>query len=181
MSPKKIVVTGGPGTGKTSVIELIEKNGFPCFHEISRSITLEAREQGIPQLFVSHPLLFSKKILEGRIQQFKEAASCTDQFIFMDRGLPDVVAYLEGVPLEVDAYFEEACFTYRYDMVFLLPPWKEIYKVDNERHEDFEEALRIHGYLEQAYTRFGYAVQEVPLGTVAERTAFILNRLNKPQ
>ena len=36
---KKIIITGGPGTGKTSLIEELKKNNFKCFDEISREIT----------------------------------------------------------------------------------------------------------------------------------------------
>lgn len=177
MSPKKIVITGGPGTGKTAIIDEIEKKGLLCFHEISRSVTLDARVQGIPQLFVADPLLFSKKILEGRIQQFKEAVLTGEEFVFLDRGLPDVPAYMDSVGQAYGTGFEEACRNFRYDMVFLLPPWKAIYTVDNERHEDFEEAIEIHGFLERAYMHYGYCPIETPIGTVGDRIDFILQKL----
>ena len=57
---KKIVITGGPGTGKSSLInELINQNYF-CMPEISRRVTLDARKNGIEQLFLKKPLLFSQ-------------------------------------------------------------------------------------------------------------------------
>lgn len=178
MTTKKIVITGGPSTGKTSVIEKIEERGYPCFPEISRNITLEAREQGIPQLFLSDPLLFSKRILEGRLDQFREAAKSDTTFVFLDRGLPDVTAYLDCFGQKYEAYFDAVCLANRYDMVFLLPPWKEIHQSDNERHENFGEALRIHDFLELTYQRYGYEVRDVPIGTVAERVDFIFAQLN---
>lgn len=177
MDSLKIVVTGGPSTGKTSIIEEIGTRGFRCFHEISRSITLEARAQGIPQLFVSDPLLFSEKILKGRLEQFNEASRTSDPVVFFDRGLPDVLAYMDHVGQNYGDSFLEACTRNRYDAVFLLPPWKEIHISDNERHEDFEEALRLHGFLEETYARFGYEVRHVPTGPVDERVDFILNNL----
>ena len=177
LKPKKIVITGGPSTGKTSIVEKIEFMGLPCIHEISRSITLQAREQGIQQLFVTDPLLFSKKITEGRIKQFFEASKIPAEYVFMDRGLPDVVAYMDCFDQEYDESFIEACETYTYDTVFLLPPWKEIYATDGERYENYDEALRIHDCLEASYQKYGYKTIHVPKGTVAERLSFILNKV----
>ncbi|MEA1787134.1 ATP-binding protein [Arenibacter sp. GZD96] len=179
MNPIKVVITGGPSTGKTSVIKRIEERGFLCLHEISRSITLEARAEGIPQLFLTDPLRFSKRILEGRLAQFYEAENALTDIVFLDRGLPDVLAYMDGVHQKYTRDFVDACKNNRYDNVFLLPPWKDIYTADNERHENFDEAIRIHDFLERTYTNYGYRVQEVPISSVDERVNFILSALNK--
>ena len=178
MDPRKIVVTGGPSTGKTSVIQSLGQKGFPCFHEISRNVTLEAREQGIPQLFVSDPVLFSERIMEGRIKQFREATRVKENYVFLDRGLPDVIAYMACFGQAYGNSFVEACESHVYDDVFLLPPWKEIHTPDNERYEDFEDTLRIHDFLEETYQSYGYNVVHVPKGSVEERLVFILKELN---
>ena len=179
MNTEKIVITGGPSTGKTSIIEKIEKEGFFCFSEISREITLEARLQGIPQLFVSDPLLFSERIMEGRIKQFQAANEVDRPLFFFDRGIPDVVAYMDCFGQSYGEDFVESCKNYKYDHVFLLPPWKEIHESDNERYENFEEALRIHTFLEKAYSEYGYKIINVPKETVEGRVTFILNKVKK--
>ncbi|RAJ12384.1 AAA family ATPase [Arenibacter echinorum] len=179
MNLERIVITGGPSTGKTSVIEKIEKVGFYCFGEISREITLEARQQGIPQLFVSDPLLFSERIIEGRIRQFQTAKEMDQPIVFYDRGIPDVVAYMDCFGQSYGDHFVESCKNYQYDHVFLLPPWKEIHESDNERYENFEEAERIHTFLEKAYTHYGYKIINVPKETVEGRVTFILNKLKR--
>ena len=48
---KKIVLIGGPGTGKTSVLKQLKRTGFFCIEEISREITIKAQKEGIEQLF----------------------------------------------------------------------------------------------------------------------------------
>jgi predicted ATPase len=176
---ERIVITGGPSTGKTSVIERIERVGFFCFSEISREITLEARQQGIPQLFVSDPVLFSEKIIEGRIRQFQTAKELDQPIVFYDRGIPDVVAYMDCFGQSYDDHFVESCKNYRYDHVFLLPPWKEIHESDNERYENFEEAERIHTFLKKAYSHYGYKIIDVPKETVEGRVTFILDKLKR--
>jgi predicted ATPase len=177
LSPKKIVIAGGPSTGKTSVVSGIEAAGFLCFHEISRAITLQAREEGIEQLFLTDPLLFSQRILEGRLAQYHDAEKLDNAVVFFDRGLPDVVAYLDCFGTPYPEEFTTICAANVYDEIFLLPPWEEIHTSDNERYENFEEALRIHDCLEHAYTSFGYAVIDVPKVSVKERVQFIIEKL----
>jgi len=66
---------------------------------------------------------------------------------------------------------------YRYNYIFLMPPWEEIYISDNERYENFEQALAIHNHLERTYKDLNYKIIEVPTGTIDARTNFILDCL----
>ncbi len=63
---QKIVLIGGPGTGKTTIINELIKRGFYCMPEVSRKVILKAKKEGIEQLFLTEPLLFSKMLLEGK-------------------------------------------------------------------------------------------------------------------
>ncbi|WP_086478151.1 MULTISPECIES: AAA family ATPase [Arenibacter] len=177
MNSKKIVITGGPSTGKTSIINKIEALGYFCFEEISRQVTLEARKEGIPQLFKTDPLLFSERIMEGRMAQFHASQKVDEPLIFFDRGLPDVTAYMDCFGQEYGPQFVKPIETLRYDHIFLLPPWQEIHASDNERYESYEEALQIHSCLEKTYRDFGYTIIDVPKETVEGRVTFILNAL----
>ncbi len=174
---KSIVITGGPGTGKTSIINKLQSQGYPCLLEISRQVTLEARKKGIEQLFLTEPLLFSEMLLDGRKKQHAEATESSDELIFLDRGIPDIVAYMDFIGSEYPQPFIDACNDHRYDLVFILPPWEAIYKSDNERYESFDEALRIHDNLLNTYKRYRYNVLEVPFGPVVDRCNFILNEI----
>ncbi len=178
MQSKKIVITGGPGTGKSSIIKNLEVQGHFCLHEISRQITLEAQNQGIEQLFLEKPLLFSEKLLEARVAQHKHAVKFSKELIFLDRGIPDVVAYMDYFGTTYPQMFIAACEVHKYDYIFLLPPWKEIYISDNERYESFEQAKEIYEYLKKAYITYGYTPIEVPTGTVENRSCFIINTLD---
>lgn len=172
------MITGGPGTGKSTVIdELIHRN-FNCKPEISRQVTLNAREKGIDQLFLTKPLLFSELLLEGRINQYIEAENENHQLVFFDRGVPDVHAYMNYISIDYPESYIHKSNLYRYDFVFLMPPWEDIYISDNERYENFEQALAIHNHLERTYKALNYPIIEVPTGTVQERTDFILAKIN---
>ncbi len=176
---KKIVITGGPGTGKTTLVGKLNEIGIPCLPEISREITLKARAEGIEQLFLEQPLLFSEKLIEGRSAQFVEASNYSDAFVFLDRGLPDVIAYMDFIGDTFPMHFEKACSENRYDLVFILPPWEAIYVSDDARYENFRQAKQIDEHLQATYQRFGYQPIVVPKASPEERLRFILEELNR--
>lgn len=175
MNTKRIVITGGPGTGKTTIINELIRRGFPCLEEISRQVTLEAQKNGISQLFLTNPLLFSEKLLEGRISQYHSTEAIHAPFVFLDRGIPDVVAYMDFKKEDYPNSFIDACRSHQYDHVFILAPWQEIYISDNERYETFEQALEIHEHLLSTYKKYDYHLNDVPFGSAESRTDFILN------
>tara|TARA_R110001583_G_scaffold125274_2_gene276813 strand:+ start:17216 stop:17749 length:534 start_codon:yes stop_codon:yes gene_type:complete len=174
---QKIVITGGPGTGKSTVIEELIKRNFTCMTEISREVTLNARKNGSEQLFLTKPLLFSELLLEGRVNQYIEAEKKNEELVFFDRGIPDVHAYMNYISIDYPSTYIHKSNFYRYNYIFLMPPWEEIYISDNERYENFEQALAIHNHLERTYKELNYKIIEVPTGTVETRTNFILNYL----
>ncbi|MFB9052533.1 AAA family ATPase [Formosa undariae] len=177
MKTKKIVITGGPGTGKSSIIHELQKKGHSCLEEISRQVTLEARENGIEHMFLTEPLLFSERLLKGRESQFYEANTITTPCVFIDRGVHDVLAYMDFIGDVYPETFKNICDSLDYDHVFILKPWKEIYKSDAVRYENFEQALEIHECLVKTYEGFNYTLIDVPFDTVENRADYILNKI----
>ncbi|MEM6515000.1 MAG: ATP-binding protein [Bacteroidota bacterium] len=177
MNANRIVITGGPGTGKSSVINELRNRNYTCYEEVSRQVTLDAQKKGIEQLFLTKPLLFSELILKAREEHFQKAKQDNKQPVFYDRGLPDVLAYMDYIKSNYPKNFEEVCEYNRYNKVYILPPWEAIYVSDNERYENFSQALNIHEHLVKTYQRFNYELISVPFGDVSERTDFILKNL----
>ena len=87
------------------------------------------------------------------------------------------MAYLDYINSDYDQEFITVCEVHKYDKIFTLPPWKAIYKTDNERYESFDQLLEIQGYLKKWYSKFGYEIIEVNIGPIEERIKFILNRI----
>ncbi len=149
-------------------------------------MTLEAKNDGEissfstnPIALVSDPLDFNRKILRARIKHFQESLLSQGPVVFFDRGIPDIMAYMDYFDQEYGAEFIKATEDHRYDAVYLLPMWKGIYITDGERFESYGEALQIHDHLREAYTNSGYDVIEVPKDSVPNRIRFILKSLNR--
>lgn len=175
---QKIVITGGPGTGKSTILNELINQKYNCMPEISREIILKAREKGIEQLFLKKPLLFSQLLLEGREEQFLQAHKMKTEIVFFDRGIPDVHGYMNYLGVDYPSIYKEISKKNRYTSVFMLPPWQEIYTSDNERYENFEQSLAIHNHLKKTYLDLDYEIIEVPKGTIEKRVNFILNSIN---
>jgi predicted ATPase len=174
---QKIVITGGPGTGKSTVIEELMRLKYACMPEISREITLNAQKKGIDQLFLKKPLLFSQLLLDGRESQYKQAGIKKNDIVFFDRAIPDVHGYMNYLGVDYPNNYIEKSLEHRYSDIFLMPPWEKIYTTDNERYENFEQSLAIYNHLKKTYLHLNYDIIEVPLGTVQKRVNFILNTI----
>ena len=173
---RRVVITGGPATGKTSLIQALNKIGNQTFPEVARQIIkeqLEIKSNLVPWYDVSG---FSKLVLEEQLNHFNSA---TNKLNFYDRGIPDLIGYLNHGNQPIFDKLNECNSSHRYNTVFILPPWKEIYETDNERRENFEDAVLIYEALKSAYSNTGYDFIIVPKLKIKERLKFILDKLNE--
>ena len=133
----------------------------------------------IEQLFLEKPLLFSELLLEGRKKQFESATNEPHEVVFIDRGIPDVLAYMHYIGDSYPSTFDNACKEHKYAKIFILPPWEEIYISDDARYENFEQAKLINSHLIETYHNYGYELIEVPKDTMDNRILFILEEISK--
>ena len=75
MQNRKIVISGSPGAGKTTVVEGLKAIGYTVFQEYSRSIIEEGKAHGKANFFLSNPNQFSERLFSGRKEQFERANS----------------------------------------------------------------------------------------------------------
>ncbi|MFE1103052.1 AAA family ATPase [Nocardiopsis alba] len=174
-----VVVTGGPGSGKTTLIDHLSGLGYARTEEAGRAIIRDQRDIDGPGLAWRDDALFAELMLSWEIRSHREAA-LLDGPVFCDRGVPDLIGYhlLQGRP--VPEHVREAARLFRYHRrVLLAPPWPEIFSGDGERHQSPQEAERTFEAMREAYPSCGYEVVLLPRVSVAERARFVLDTLSR--
>ena len=171
---KRVVISGSPGAGKTSIIMALKNKGYTIFEEYSRNLIKSAQSDGIENMFLEDPILFSKKVLRVRQKQFtaiKNYSNPKNNIIYYDRGVHDTYAYLKAIGKQ-NLYFENIIKNYNYDFIFLVPPWEKIYVKDSGRFETFKQAKMYYPFIKEAYS-INHKVIEVPLTSISNRILFI--------
>ena len=170
------VVTGGPGSGKTTLIEALRREGFATSDEAGRRVIkaqMAISGRALPWI---DPPLFAELMLAADMDAY-EALSAVPGTVFFDRGVPDVIGYLRLVGETVPAHIIKAAELYCYNRrVFIAPPWPEIFTQDRERKQTAEEAERTYRAMVATYSELGYELVELPRASVEERLAFVLDR-----
>ncbi len=175
-----IVITGGPGTGKSSLIRMLEGKGQVVVHEQSRIFIQEAlaSQSGITPW--QDLKAFSDLVFNARKADFLSQNS--SQYVYFDRALPDALAYMLLDGLTIPKTYWADCKNYRYHSnVFISPPWEKIYIQDRERQEDFQKAVEIDKALRKTYALLGYTVVDLPLVSIENRLEYIFHHLQWAQ
>lgn len=170
------VITGGPGFGKTTIVELLAERGFPVCKENARSLLIPRYGGDSPAIGISLPPDFEKIVATERVNFVTSVKP--DLIAFADRGLPDQIAYSVYKKKEPSLFIVELVKSTRYaPIVFVTPPWEEIYHTDEIRQESFGQALEIHHQIVNAYLNYGYKIVNLPQAIPEVRVKFILNFL----
>jgi predicted ATPase len=169
------IITGGPGTGKTSLIAELCRRGFAGTVEAGRAIILDQTLIGGRALQAADAALFAELMLAWEMRSYRMAEQEPVPAIFFDRGIPELTGYYRMLGMPVPAHVTAAADVFRYrPRVFLAPAWQAIYTTDAERTQDFVDAVAGSDAARTAYEGFGYEVISLPLASVAERADFVL-------
>lgn len=176
---KLYIITGGPGAGKTTVLDELNKYGLTAVPEEGRRIIKEQIESGGEGLPWLNKELFASLMFEESVKTYLEINQASHlKPVFFDRGIWDTLGYmrLENIPVPelMTARAREMVYN---NNVFILPPWKEIYENDPERKQTIEKAILTFECMKEIYEEYGFNIIEVPKVTVEKRAHFILGRV----
>ncbi|KVZ95027.1 AAA family ATPase [Burkholderia ubonensis] len=173
------VVTGGPGSGKSTLIDALERAGFARSQEAGRGVIQDQVAVDGPALPWRDRSAFAELMLGWEMRSHHLARQARGP-VFFDRGVPDVIGYLRLSGLAVPAHAEAAARRFRYHRrVFIAPPWPDIYTQDAERRQDFAEAVRTYDAMVECYASYGYRLIELPRASVTARVRFVLDALDE--
>lgn len=171
------VITGGPGSGKTSLIAALRSRGYDSTVEAGRAIIQDQVAIDGRALPWRDPLHFAELMLSMDMQSYRLAEQTVGP-VFFDRGIPDVLGYLRLTHTPVPAHMHNAAKVFHYNhVVFIAPPWREIFQQDQERKQDFDEAIRTYDALAETYKAHNYELVEIPRTSIQDRVRFVLRKI----
>ncbi|MCG5262202.1 ATPase [Cupriavidus gilardii] len=175
-----IVFTGGPGSGKSTLIDALEQQGYARSQEAGRAIIQDQIAIDGPALPWRDRQAFAEAMLGWELRSYRLAQRHPGPVLF-DRGVPDVIGYLRLCELPVPDHLFRAAAAFRYrPQVFIAPPWPAIYRQDAERKQTLDEAERTFDAVAQAYRDCNYALIELPRADVAARARFVIEHIGGP-
>ncbi|GBC61292.1 hypothetical protein DENIS_2252 [Desulfonema ishimotonii] len=167
------VITGAPCSGKTTVINALNRMGFRVIHEAARAhIDGELKKGRTMAQIRGNTLAFQQHILRRKLTIEKRLSP--RKTVFLDRGIPDSIGYYRLSGLSISEPMAHSR-TVRYKKIFFFD--RLGFQTDRVRSEDEATAARLDRLLREAYHTLGYNMVHVPVLPVAERTKFILKRL----
>jgi len=173
------IITGGPGSGKTSLLAALARAGLPTMAEAGRSIIQDQLAIGGSALPWADRRAFAEQMLAWEMRSYQMARTIEGP-VFFDRGVPDVLGYLRLVGEPVPPHVTAASHRFRYDRrVFIAPWWPEIYALDEERRQTPDEAEATFRTMAEIYAELGYTLIPLPLAPVEERVRFVLQAVGR--
>ena len=175
---ERYVLTGGPSSGKTSIILALENDwNMPVVREAAEDIIKLYQAKGIQEPWKLHE--FQDYILELQVQREIQAKKAGYERVFIDRGILDGLAYYQIMDREPSEALQIALKKMQcqpYDKVFLIENLQGC-ETNEVRRENLEEALTLERMQNQNYQNFGYEIVKVLPLKLTQRVNMILDNV----
>jgi len=173
------VITGGPSTGKTSLLAELNRLGHHTIPEAARTVIDQAIARGLTvQQLRADEKSFQEEVT--RLKEQTEAHHDPKTSTFFDRGMHDTLAYLRHYGFTVEQWVKELAQNSRYQKVFLLEPLPT-YEQDYARTENSDFVTNVHQLLHDTYAEYDMVPVPVRAASLQERVGIILDHINREQ
>lgn len=170
---QKYVLTGAPGSGKSSILLELERRGEYIVREAAEDVIKLEQAEGIEKPWELPD--FQRKILHLQVQR-EERIPRDIKRVFIDRGILDGLAYTE-TGSEINREIQREARAYR--GVFLIENLGKTERTEIRR-EDYTTALELEKKLAYIYGEVaGYKIRRISPAPVEERAGKILNMIRR--
>lgn len=177
MKRRRVVISGCSGGGKSTLLSALARRGHQAVAEPGRRVVERELQTGGRALPWIDLAAFARAALSlARADLVSAEGSAAD--VFFDRGVVDAAAALEFAKGGSVLRRLEGKLPY-HPVVFIAPPWPEIFEADSSRRHTFQDAVSEYERLEQAYARLGFRLVHLPKTQVEERADFLLRELDE--
>lgn len=174
---RRVVISGCSGGGKSTLLKELAGRGLATVAEPGRRIVREQMACGGTALPWIDMAGFARRAIDLAAADHAAAAGA-GSWIFFDRGIIDAAVAHDAAAGTALLPALAAVHPY-HRVMFLAPPWPEIYVQDAERPKDFAVAVAEHAQLARAYPALGYRVVDLPRISPAARADFVLATLGQ--
>ncbi len=168
------VITGGPGSGKTTTVNILESLGYRTTIEKARHyIDTKLKDGKTIDEIERNQRGFQQAVIKMQLET--ESKISPNEMVFMDRAIPDALAYYRFLNLKTDQLVETAVKEASYKKVFILDCLPLVN--DYARREDEKAQRRIHELITEVYESLPFPIVYVPVLPAQERINVILKNL----
>lgn len=172
---ERYILTGTPGSGKTSILRQLEHDGFGVVEEAATDVIAHLQARGIAEPWTQPS--FIDDLVKLQKQRQIESARAKYSVQFHDRSAICTAALANYLGYPISRVLSEELKRIRAERIFE----KTVFFVRNlgfvaateARRISFAEALRFEEIHEAAYRSFGFALTYIELGSVPERVEAI--------
>lgn len=178
---KRYILTGTPGSGKTSILHELKSKGYSVVEEAATDVIALEQADGSPEPWMQAD--FIDKIVRLQRQRQIETLALPYKLQFYDRSPVCTYALSCYLGYPPSAYLLEEMDRIECENIYQ----RQVFFVENlgfcqpteARRISFEEALLFEKIHIETYTSFGYDLIKIPSDSLSKRVQSVVGELNR--
>ena len=170
------IIAGGPCSGKTTVLEELQRNGFQVLRETAEELLKTAVNSGKTVEEVrKDPISWQQKVAWEDFSIMQNIAK--EKHVFADTSMLETYAFARRAGMDFGTNLQQFLRMFRFRKVFFLEPL-ELYETTLVRREDQRTALALSREILAIYREFDYDPIILPPISIQKRVALILENMD---